>query len=190
MGPPNKSAELEATGPAQGPEFVDFAPNAMKPPPTFPLVQDPIGYVYLISSIRFFKIGFTKDLEKTVHDLRTGLPCAVELHSWIESEIPSWVQRDLHRRFHRFRQHGEWFVFTTRGIPVVQRRIVLCTRAASCELKAFRKEIYEKEHPVLPVQNGAVAQPAAARRQSKWMREREYSGEGIRRHRLFVNEWS
>jgi len=55
----------------------------MKPPPTFPLVQDPIGYVYLISSIGFFKIGFTRDLEKMLHDLRTGLPCAVELHSWI-----------------------------------------------------------------------------------------------------------
>src|SRR5215813_13944981 len=61
---------------------------AMKPPATFPLVQDPVGYVYLISSIGFFKIGFRRDLEKLLHDLRTGLPCAVELHSWIESEIP------------------------------------------------------------------------------------------------------
>lgn len=80
------------------------------------------GFVYLIQSGRFFKIGKTNAMGRREYELKIQLPeKAKTLHS-IRTDDPSGIEGYWHRRFEDRRKNGEWFELTRDDILAFKRR--------------------------------------------------------------------
>ena len=72
------------------------------------------GFVYFIQQIseetgeEFYKVGFTKNLEKRLRELKTGNPNSLKIKFYIPECNPSF-ERYMHLLLDRFRLSGEWF---------------------------------------------------------------------------------
>jgi hypothetical protein len=72
----------------------------------------PQGYVYLLRSGLYYKIGKAVDLKKRLNQIKLHLPFEVELVHAIEAFHPYEVEKHWHRHFADKRTNGEWFVLT------------------------------------------------------------------------------
>lgn len=73
--------------------------------------------VYVLGGIdgKFFKIGFTNNLQERMRSLQTAFPGPLHLYLAIPAEKD--VERKLHDHFSAYRAHGEWF---KRCAPILQ----------------------------------------------------------------------
>lgn len=76
-------------------------------------IESPIdapGYVYLMESAGYYKIGYTNVSPRVrLLQLRRGSPTEIKLIWSIKVANPQALERELHLLFEANRVHGEWF---------------------------------------------------------------------------------
>jgi len=80
-----------------------------------------IGFVYLVKSGRFYKIGRSDAPGRRQYDLAIQLPEKVELIHKIPTEAPEAAERFWHERFKARRKGGEWFDLTAADVKTFRR---------------------------------------------------------------------
>lgn len=68
------------------------------------------GYLYLLGSGEYIKIGISKHSPKTrIRQLQTGNPQKIKLLKYYRRKDYKELEKFLHKKFRRYRVNGEWF---------------------------------------------------------------------------------
>jgi hypothetical protein len=81
-----------------------------------------LGFVYLIKSGRYYKIGRSNSVGRREYELAIQMPEPVrELHR-ISTDDPPGIERYWHARFAERRKGGEWFDLSPVDVSAFRRR--------------------------------------------------------------------
>ncbi len=72
-------------------------------------VENEIGYVYLMKSGRYYKIGRSSFVEKRNYEIGIKLPEELKRIHQIKTDDPSGIEAYWHNRLKNKRKQGEWF---------------------------------------------------------------------------------
>jgi hypothetical protein len=78
------------------------------------------GYVYLLQSGPYYKIGVSRNVDKRITQLATLPPFDLELVCVLEAADMYTLEHDLHHRFSEKRLHGEWFELTQSDVAYIE----------------------------------------------------------------------
>jgi hypothetical protein len=85
--------------------------------------SDPTGFVYVIESGRYYKIGSTKNPKNRFRKYITENPNKIEVV--IQKEAYSYIDAEklLHELFNEKRCHGEWFLLNEEDLVLIKERL-------------------------------------------------------------------
>ena len=82
----------------------------------------PVGYVYLLKSGKYYKIGRSNAPGRRVYELAIQLPERVVTVHTIKTDDPAGIERYWHQRFSERRKNGEWFELRREDVSAFRRR--------------------------------------------------------------------
>lgn len=85
-------------------------------------VVAPEGYVYLLKSGKYYKIGRSNAPGRRVYELAIQLPERVVTVHTIKTDDPAGIERYWHQRFSERRKNGEWFELRKEDVSAFRRR--------------------------------------------------------------------
>lgn len=82
----------------------------------------PTGYVYMVKSGKYYKIGKTNSIDRRQYEIGLQLAEGLKpIHS-IETDDPSGIEAYWHNRFKEKRMNGEWFNLDARDVRAFRLR--------------------------------------------------------------------
>ncbi len=85
-------------------------------------ISEDFGYVYLMKSGRFYKIGKSSSVGRRHYELSIQLPEKLSVVHKLITDDPSGIESYWHKRFESKRKNGEWFELSQQDIKAFKRR--------------------------------------------------------------------
>ncbi|MGE4095899.1 MAG: GIY-YIG nuclease family protein [Candidatus Binatia bacterium] len=81
-----------------------------------------LGYVYLLKSGRYFKVGRSNAVGRRERELAIQLPEEAKVVHSIKTDDPVGIEAYWHSRFGNRRKNGEWFELMAKDVAAFKRR--------------------------------------------------------------------
>jgi hypothetical protein len=84
--------------------------------------SEELGYVYMLKSGGYYKIGKTNAAGRRERELAIQLPEKANTVHIIKTDDPAGIESYWHKRFEAKRKHGEWFELSSAEVNAFKRR--------------------------------------------------------------------